>query len=1066
LEAVREEEKALRGIACLLFALWGMVPASGEVVFPRHPAPSPDGSLVAFSYQGDVWVVSSRGGEARRLTAHPAYDAYPVWSPDGRWIAFASDRDGNYDVYVVPVDSGMVRRLTYHSDPDIPCDWLPDGSGIVFATRREIRDGWNRSLYRVPFTGGTPFPYLPVGGRQAALSPDGQRVVFVRGSVPWWRRGYEGNGRYRLWLYDAAADTFLNLSASDPDSSPGVQAHPAWFPDGRRILYLAERDGVANLEVLDVQEGHRWPVTHFQEGRLRFPRLARNGRLVAFEYEEGIYVLDLPAGLTPTTPLEPPRKLEIRLPRDATAPLLQRIEASDGAEEMAISPDGRQIAFVIHGEIFVMKASEEEPWAMRITEHPARDFQIQWMPDGKSLLFVSDREGQRDIYLVRSTDPEEPRLARSLHREIVRLTDDPREDSQPKPSPDGERIAFVRGNGDLMTMKADGSDERLLVSGWAEPSFSWSPDSRWIAFSRDDNEFNTDVWIVSADGEVGPVNVSQHPDVDQDPVWSADGRVLAFSSRRTYTNQMDIYYVWLRKEDDEKAKMDLLDEGDEEKDEEEEDGGEAKVEVRIDFQDIHKRLRRLTSFPGEESRVLVARDGKEFVFVSNTDRKWDLWKIRWDGKKLERLTEGGLNPRFLQWGPEGKKVFFLEKGGKFASVKLDGGKVTRYPFEAHLTVDRRAERAQVFDEAWRQIRDHFYDPKMHGADWEAARAKYRPWALAAGCDEDFREVIRLMLGELNASHLEINPPPSDRPGAATGALGVLFDPEHPGPGLRVAHVVPRTPADREESRLEPGDVILAVNGHPVGPDANIHRWLDGTVDRKILLRVRRGNGREEDVVIRPMAAGAFRRRLYEEEVERRRRFVEEATGGRVAYAHIAGMGIRSLETFERDLYAVAHGRDALIVDVRNNGGGWTTDLLLTILMAADHAVTVPRDGGPGYPQGRRLLYAWPKPIVAMCNEFSFSNAEIFSWSIKTLRRGPLVGQQTYGGVISTGGTRLMDGSWLRLPFRGWYTKYDGSNMERVGCTPDIVVENLPGDIARGRDPQLEAAVREALALVR
>lgn len=1065
----------LKSIFLCCAALIFSTEAMADVVFPRHPAPSPDGQRIAFSYQGDIWVVSREGGVARRITAHPGYDGYPIWSPDGEHIAFASDRDGNLDVFVIPVEEGDVRRLTYHSSPDIPNDWTPDGEGVLFHSRREILDDSNRGIYAVPIGGGTPAPVMPTSGRYAALSPDGSMLAFVRGSGYWWRRGYEGNGRYRLWLHHVGTDSFLNVSAFGREEAPGPNLFPAWLPDGDHLLYLSERGGVSNLEIVSVEDGTRIPLTQFTEGRLRFPRLSRDGRVAAFEYEDAIYTIGIPVRWSSGGgwPEVPPRAepLSIQLPSDDIAAKIERLRVTDGADEMALSPDGEQIAFVFRGDIFAMKASEDEPWAMRLTQSPARDHQIAWMPDSKGLVFVSDREGDRNIYVVRSTEEEDPRLARSMHREIIQLTHDPLEDSSPKVSPDGERIAFVRGNGTLMTMNAVGGGETVVLDGWSEIEFRWSPDGRWFAYSRNDNEYNTDVWVISADGEDGPHNISQHPDDDEFPTWSPDGKMLAFSSRRSFYDHSDIWYVWLTAEDEEKSRVDVLDEEDREKaakgasgEEEDKEGEEEeeKIEVRIDFEDIHKRLHRVSSFPGEESQVLVSRETKEFIFTSDTDGKVDLWKVRWDGSELERLTEGGANPRFLQWGPEEKRVYYLGRNGRIASVSASGGDEETFAYEGDMVVDLEAERAQVFDEAWRLMRDKFYDPDHHGVDWEAMRVKYRPWALAASSGEDFRDVVRLMLGELNSSHQQMNAPTREDPGAATGELGVVFDPAYAGPGLRVQRVIKATPADRVTSRLEPGDVILSINGTPLGRSTNIYQLLDGKIEHKVLLMVRSASGREEEVIIRPTDSRQFRRKVYEEAVEARRASVEEATEGRVTYVHIASMSIGPLETFERDLYSVAHGKEALIIDVRNNGGGWTTDLLLTILLAGDHAVTVGRDGGPGYPQGRRIMYAWTKPIVVLCNEHSFSNAEIFSWSIKTLGRGPLVGQQTYGGVISTGGSRLMDGSWVRLPGRGWYTKYDGSNMERVGCTPDVVVENTPGDLSRGRDPQLETAAQLAM----
>ncbi|MBU1699408.1 MAG: hypothetical protein KJ970_16635 [Candidatus Eisenbacteria bacterium] len=1057
--------------------------ASAQVRFPRHPAPSPDGSQIAFCYQGDIWIVPAEGGVARRVTAHPAYDAYPLWSPDGTLIAFASNRNGNEDIFVIPVESGALRQLTYHSGSDIPTDWTPDGKDLIIETRRDLRDGWNRALYQISLEGGTPFPFLSTGGEQGVLSPDATKFAYVRGSVSWWRRGYEGNARYRIWLHEIGTDQFHNLTMTAPEGEePGINAHPAWFPDGEHILYLSESKGISNLKILSISSGDRLFLTRFQEGRLRFPRLADNGSLAAFEYEDGIYTLPVPAEFPPpgssswSQEPEEPRRLNIAIPSDRVEPDELRLNVSSNAEEFVISPDGRQIAFVYRGDIFAMKSGEEEPWSLRLTNSPARDYQIQWTPDSEGIIFVSDEAGCRDIYLMRSTDELDPRLARSLHREIKRLTSGAEEKWDPKPSPDGEWIAYIHGNGTLMTMRKDGSNQKTIVEGWSTLEYEWSPDGKWFVFSRDDNEDNEDVWIVAADGKEGPYNISQHPDNDGSATWSPDGRIIAFSSRRDYTNQADIWYVWLSREDEEKSKEDILDEEDLKKiiegngadsGEERENKKDKKEkretpEIRIDFKGIHKRLHRVTRFPSEESRVLVSKDGRSFFFTSDSGGENDLWKISWDGTDKKRLTSGGQNPRNLQWGPEKQQIYYLKEGGGIASISSSGGDPKSFPYNGNMTVNIRAERAQLFDEAWRRLRDVFYDPDFHGADWSAAREKYKPWALDASTSEDLFDIIRMMLGELNGSHLQIYPNSQNGTGVETGSLGVIFDPDYEGPGYKILHVVPETPADRRSSRLFPGDMILSINGEDIRPGDNIWKKLEGTTQKKTLLVVARSAGGEEEVVIRPDSFREFRSSLYKEEMEDRRRYVGEAGGSRVAYIHIGAMSVEDLEVLERDLYAEAHGKDGLIIDVRDNVGGWITDMLLTILLAGDHATTYSREGGPGYPQGRRVLSAWTKPLVVLCNEFSFSNAEIFSWSIRTLGRGKVVGQQTYGGVISTGATTLIDGSRLRLPGRGWISKLDGSNMERVGCTPDIVVENRPDALQRGVDQQLEVAVQLAL----
>ena len=1156
----------LHGLGGIARSQSGAAGEADAVCFPRHPAPSPDGGAIAFSYQGDIWVVPSAGGEARRLTAHTAYDANPIWSPDGRWIAFSSDRAGNDDVFALPVDGGEVRQLTHNSQPDTPTGWTPDSRAVLFRSLRALQNGDNSGIYCVSLRGGPERAVLPIGGGDATLSPDGRTLAFTQGSTAWWRRGYLGSARPRVWLCELnvplglsmegesdrdadrallqgapgsslSADAknlettialhgvaalrigarFLNLTelasvTVDPDAKPeqfwaswkeeapdfarperefGVNRAPAWFPDGEHLLYASEANGVTNLKIVSRATGERAWVTRLSRGRLRYPALSRDGRLAAFEYEDGIYTVPIPPvadgnAATWSASIPAPERLRIQLPRDSKSDDVQWFEVKGDADEMRLSPDGKQIAFVYRGEIFVMKASEKEPFAYDVSLSPARDHEIAWAADSKSLLFVSDREGNADLYTAVSDDDSEPRLARAARLRTTALTSDARDEWRPRYSPDGKRIAYLLGMGTLMVMQADGSQAREIVSGPRELDYCWSPDGKWIAYTQEDDDFNSDIWIVSADGGE-PVNVSRHPDLDLSPCWSPDGKMLAFSSRRQFLNQTDIWYVWLTREDEERSReerLDRLSEGDgaskagkDEAAKKDESDGEAgsnkdkkekeEVVVRIDFDGIHERLHRLTSFPGEENGVLISKDASELVFVADNDGQSDLWKIKWDGSEPERLTKGGQNPSFVQWDPKGEKLFFLKKGGKIASVPLSGGETKSYDYAAELRVDCARERASVFDEAWRTLGAQFYDSHFHGCDWQAMRERYRPWALGASTYRDFQDVMRMMMGELNSSHLGVSAGPGDPDarGAAlkaeTGELGVIFDASHAGPGMRVGYVIPQSPADRVASRLLPGDVILAVDGIRVERDDDIFRLLARSAEKRTRLEVER-DGKSREVTIRPVKGGDLRRLAYLDECRVRREFVERETSGRVAYIHIQSMDESSLDRYERDLYAVAHGRDALIIDVRDNGGGWTADLLLTSLLAGDHATTIGRDGGPGYPEERRLLYAWTKPIVVLCDEGSFSNAEIFSWAIRTLGRGPVVGQQTAGAVISTGAATMLDGSRIRLPGRGWYSRLNGANEEGTGCMPDIEVANLPGDLQRGVDRQLERAIKEAL----
>ncbi len=1042
-----------------------------EPPFARYPAISPDGQTVAFSYQGDIWSVPVVGGRAMRLTIHEAYESRPQWSPDGTRIAFVSDRFGSDDLFVMSADGGAPARLTYHSTADRLSDWTPDDE-LLFETRRTYRQverEWE--IYQVSVSGGTPDRVLDAVGYTPRMSPDGRFIAFAFGSNSPFRRSYDGPANKDVWLFDTRSAEYVELT----DFS-GNDMEPVWGGP-RTLFYISEQSGTYNIYRLSVADdgaaGTPEQLTTFTDDGPRTMSVSSDGSTVAFERQTDIYVM---------TGAGAPVRLAIQVPGDDRFDPVERRTFTDEASEYAVSPDGSYVAFVVRGEIFVRETDPDKDRTVRLTRHPYRDWAIWWMTDS-TLMFASDREGQYDLYRLESADPDESDLFKSLRHRVVRLTDTPEDEDDPVISPDGSKVAFSRGRGTLVVAELrDGGlrNERVLVTGWSTPSgVAWSPDSRWLAYSQDDLDFNGELFIHAADGSVGPVNVSQHPKGDYDAVWSRDGSKLGFLSSRNDGNA-DVWFVWLSKADWEKTSEDWkLAEDEEEENEngDDDENGESEPEpIRIDFERIHDRLAQVTSLPGNESDVAISEDGETFFFVTNRSGRTssgadqDLFKIKWDGSDLEAVTSGGESPGGVSLGPDGKYLFMLRSRGRLARIKVDGGKQENIGFSARMKINYPEERAQVFHEAWRVLRDGFYDPDFHGSDWEALGEKYWGWAQRASTNRDFRDVFNMMLGELNASHLGLYG--SDRAetqSERTGLLGIEIDPV--GDGVRVERVVPDSPADRETSKLESGEVITAVEGVPVG-DGNFYALLADRVDKRTILTVRGSNGREREVIIRP--AGSLFWPLYREWVADRRRLTDEYSGGRLGYLHIQGMNWSSFERFERELVASGNGKDGIVIDVRFNGGGWTTDYLMAVLTVRQHAYTIPRGAAENlerqhtqfreyYPFGPRLpLAAWTKPSIALCNANSFSNAEIFSHAFKHLGIGTLVGEPTFGAVISTGGAGLIDGSFVRLPFRGWYVKATDENMENGPAVPDIVIMSRPDDRAQGGDEQLRAAVTELL----
>jgi tricorn protease len=483
------------------------------------------------------------------------------------------------------------------------------------------------------------------------------------------------------------------------------------------------------------------------------------------------------------------------------------------------------------------------------------------------------------------------------------------------------------------------------------------------------------------------------------------------------------------------------------------------VRVEIDFDDLHLRVRLVTRYTAGVQEAVVAPDGEQIAYRSAYQGQPDLYVIKWDGSDERRLTTGGVSPENLRWSKDGKTLYYLSRG-RLQRIAASGGSPQTTRTDAEIVINLPREREYLYDAAWRTLNETFYDPNFHGVNWVAMREKYRPYLPYAQTDRDFTAVVLMMLGELRSSHLSFSLARGESTDAPsnTGMLGVIFSDARDGDGLLIERVLPNTPAARREVNLKAGERILAVDGKPLTRTTNLYQLLDNTVGKRIALTVRGTDGAERTVFLRPISIAEFNNAVYRDWVERNRRYVEERTGGRIGYVHIQAMGEASLREFERDLYAVAYGKDALIIDVRFNGGGRTADYLLTMLHPARHAYTIGREGARGYPQDRLPVIGWHQPIAVLCNERSFSNAEIFAHAIKTLKRGPLIGVPTAGGVISTGQRRLMDGSTVSTPGRGWFTLDKGVNLEGNGAVPDHIVDFTPDDEAAARDPQLDKAI--------
>jgi Tol biopolymer transport system component/C-terminal processing protease CtpA/Prc len=1016
------------------------------IIGARSLALNADGTKLAFSYQGDIWTVSTKGGKAERLTNHVELEDNPVWSPDGQWIAFSSNRFGNNEIFVIPAEGGSVKRLTWNSNPDVPSDWSADGKQILFSGRR---DNTNSALLTLDVATGRLNQLLldPVAIGNPKFSPDGKSVLYTRFGFPFVRPRYQGSAASQLWSVD------LSTGKRTEWRNNGFQhLWPQFALGGKSVLTVTvgEKTPSSSMlgkpipKVIDSAKltpnvyavdapGKARRLTDYVGTNVRYLTVSRDGQTAAYEVDGSATVLKL--GEKPTT-------LKITASLDDKTNQEERLVLTSGVSDLSLSPDNKLFAFVVRGEVWTVPLEKGKgpnaDDATQITDWEGVDDQPLWTPDGKGLFLTSDRDGGKRLY----------RLAVDT-KAITAITKDDADVVSLQYTPDKKTLGFWKSGktGGLYEVPIEGGTPVRVIARpdnyevGNETSYSYSPDNRYIAFSQTLNRSGYYYWESTADvfifdRETGKTfNVTKLSAAHGNPRFSPDGRFLFIQSDR---DGAGLYVIPLQSEDARSTELEIKWEK-----------PKAPVKVTIDFEDIDNRIRKVVS---QEGRGLeIDPETGDLIYIV----AGDIWRAKYDGSEGKAITTGG-NISGFDFSQDGKLIQFL-RGGVMSTLNprlRDEQKAIS--FRSDWTRDLRKERRAAYEQFWRSFNRGFYDPNFHGRDWAGLKQRYLKYLPSVGHRSEMATVLNLLVGELESSHSEVSAAPN--PSAQSAHLGFTFDYSYAGPGIKIAEVPARSPGSFAKTKLAAGEVVEKINGKPVAVNEALYRdVLNGENGRDLTLSVKGADGKVRDVKYRALSGGEYSGLVFENRLRERRKLVEEKSGGKLTYVHIAGMSQGELDRFMKQVWEYAHEKKGLIIDVRNNGGGNTSDRIIDILERRPNSYYQLRDQDPILGPGQTL----DMPIVVMCAESSFSNAEMFPYAMKARGLAKLVGKPTPGYVIYTYGLPLIDGTSARMPTTGVF-RLDGSPLENIGQVPDFVVDISPEQFLRGEDPQLQKAIEVLL----
>jgi tricorn protease len=1044
----------------------------------RYPALSPDGKTIVFTYKGDLWKVPSAGGAATPLTFHEAHDFMPVWSRDGKSIVFASDRFGNFDLFLIPVDGGEARRLTYHSANEYPYDFSADGKHVVFgsvrqdvAANRQFPTGSQPELYRVPVAGGRVEQVWTTPAEDVRYSADGSKLVYhdKKGGENPWRKHHVSSIARDIWIYDSKTGKHTKIT-----KFAGEDRNPHFADGGKSLVYLSEGNGSFNVYKLGL-DGAAQPqaLTSFKKHPVRFLSQAQDGTL-CFSYDGDLYTLK---------PGSQPQKVGVTLSADARVNNEKVLPVAGGVRGMAASPNGKEVAFLFRGEVFV--SSLEGGITKRITNTPEQETDVSFSPDGKSLIYSSERGNSWKIYETRIVRKEEPYFYASTLIKETPLIENEKENYQPQYSPDGKEVAFIEDRTALRVLNLASKQVRTLLTDQElfsmrdnDQYFQWSPDSKWISFDYAVPGIAPgEIGIVPVSGKGKIVNVTQSGFQDYRAKWVMGGKALLWFSNRdgmrsaamSGGSQDDAYAVFLTKDAYDRFQLSKEDAAllkDIEEKNAKADTTKKKALIKkdstltIEWEGLSDRKAKLTIHSSFLSDALISKDGETLYYLARFEKGYNLWStnLRTKETKMVLALNGGGGR--MVWDKDQKSIF-LNTDGRIVKIDPAAGKQEGIAVSGEMLLNTAQERRFMFEHVWRRTQKTFYTGGFHGVKWESYKPDYEKYLPHIGTNYEFSEMLSELLGELNVSHSGSSYVGGAANADQTASLGVFYDWNYRGNGVRIEEVIAEGPLAKAGLNITPGTVIEAIDGEALAADRDLAQYLNRKAGKNTLLTVVEGTNRR-DVIVKPVSPGEESQLLYRRWVRRNQDEVEKLSGGQLGYVHIPGMNDGAYRMTYEEVMGKFAGKKGIVIDTRFNGGGDLVADLAMFLSGKKFMDYTTDTRSNGYEPNFR----WTKPSISLANEANYSDGHCYAFTVQELKLGKLVGQPVPGTCTFAGWEMLQDNSirWGVPPLG--VKAMNGKYLENWQTEPDVNVWNEYEVVGKGKDQQLEKAVELLLTEVK